>query len=159
MNAVLAPTILTYSVNSKLLVNSFKNVTNSDALKRPNRKTNSMMFLLLHIIDARYFILKQLDKEIKNPFGKYVDWANSIEDIKIYPKLNRVLTEWKVLNKIFMKKLETISSDKLKSKIEFQFPGGNTALNMISFLSEHEAYHVGQLGLIRKFLGFPSVKF
>ena len=104
MNAAVKPLASIYRVNSTLLFNSFKDVTEELSLKRPNKKTNSMMFVLLHTIDARYFMLKYAGVKIKNPFGKYVDWANTIDDIKEYPKLKRVLSEWKKLDKVFWKK-------------------------------------------------------
>ena len=73
MNNSVKPIAAIFKVNSTLLINKFKDVTEEFSLKRPNKKTNSMMFVLLHTIDARYFLLKYIGVEIKNPFGKYVD--------------------------------------------------------------------------------------
>lgn len=159
MNSTLKPIGAIYNVNSTLFINSFKDVDEKVSLKRPNRKTNSMIFIALHLLDARNFILVQLGVEIKSPFAKYVDWAKSIDEIKIYPKLSRVLTEWKKLDPVFMKKLDSLSAKQLEVKLKMDFPGGKSVLNMISFLSEHEAYHVGQLGMLRKFHGLPATQY
>ena len=159
MNEAIKPLASIYKINTSLLINSFKDVTEELSLKRLNKKTNSMMFLLLHTIDARYFILKQLGLKIKNPFGKYVDWANTIDDIIKYPKLKRVLAEWKKLEIIFMNKLSRLSHKQLEIELDTKYPGGNKILNMIAFMAEHEAYHVGQLAFIRKFLGMKAVTF
>ena len=117
------------------------------------------MFLLLHTIDARYFMLKYTGVNIKNPFGKYIDWANTIEDLIEYPKLKRVLSEWKKLDKVFTDKLNRFRSKQLDKELDMEFPGGRKVLNMITFLAEHEAYHVGQLAFIRKYLGLKAVTF
>jgi uncharacterized damage-inducible protein DinB len=159
MNSTLKPTASIYKVNSTLFINSFKDVDEKVALKRPNKKTNSMIFIALHLLDARNFILAQLGVEIKNPFAKYVDWSKSIDEIKVYPKLSRVLAEWEKLDSVFMKKLNTLSPKQLEVKLNMDFPGGKTVQNMISFLSEHEAYHVGQLGMLRKFHGLPATQY
>ena len=159
MNSMLKPTASTYKVNSTLLLNSFKDVDEKIALKRPNKKTNSMMFLALHLIDARNFILTQLGVEIKSPFAKYLDWSKSIDEVKIYPKLSRVISEWKKLDTVFMKKMNSLSPKQLGVKLKMDFPGGKSVLNMITFLSQHEAYHVGQLGLLRKFNGLPATQY
>lgn len=159
MNSTLKPIASIYKVNSTLFINSFKDVDEKVALKRPNKKTNSMIFIALHVLDARCFMLSQIGLTTKNPFAKYVDWSKSIDEIKIYPKLSRVLSEWKKLDPIFMKKLNSLSPKQLEVKLNMDFPGGKTVLNMITFLSEHEAYHVGQLGLVRKFYGFPSTQY
>lgn len=159
MNASLKPLLSIYLVNSRLLSNSFKDVSEVLSLKRPNKKTNSMMFLLLHTMDARYYMLKELGVDIKNPFAKYVDWANTIEDIKDYPSLKKVLVEWENLESILIDTLYRVSAKKLKTKTKAEFPGGTDILNMIAFLAEHEAYHVGQLAFIKKFLGLKAVTF
>jgi hypothetical protein len=159
MNLALKPIAAVYKVNSTLFINSFKDVEERIALKRPNKKTNSMMFVALHLIDARNFILTQLGVEIKSPFAKYLDWSKSIEEVKIYPKLPRVLAEWKKLDPVFMKKLNSLSQKQLEVKLNMDFPGGKKVINMITFLSEHEAYHVGQLGILRKFNGLPATQY
>ncbi|MBA4406904.1 hypothetical protein C0389_06485 [bacterium] len=159
MNTTLKPVAVIYKVNSTLFVNSFKDVDEKAALKRPNKKTNSMIFIALHLIDARNFILTQLGIKTKHPFAKYMDWADSIDEIKIYPKLSRVLSEWKKLDPVLMKKLNSLSQKQLEIKMNIDFPGGKRVLNMITFLSEHEAYHVGQLGMLRKFYGLPATQY
>ncbi len=159
MNTAIKPLAVIFRVNSTLLINAFKDVTEEFSLKRPNKKTNSMMFVLLHTIDARYFLLKHIGVEIKNPFGKYVDWANTIDDIKKYPKLKSVLSEWIKLDKLFDEKLNRLSSKKLEAKLDMDFGGGKKVINMIAFLAEHEAYHVGQLAFIRKYFGMKAVTF
>lgn len=159
MRREIKPLISIFNVNSMLLLNTFNDVTEELSLKRPNKKTNSMMFLLLHTIDARYFMLKELGVKIENPFGKYVDWANTIDDIVKYPKLKRALSGWKNLDKILTGKLSRLSDKQLNSNLNMDFPGGKKVINMIAFLAEHESYHVGQLAYIRKFLGLKAVMF
>lgn len=148
-----------YITNSKLLINSFAKVTEADSLKRPNRKTNSMIFIALHILDARCFILTQIGFSTKNPFGKYVDWAKTIDEIITYPKLKKVLSEWKRIDRILVEELSRINSRKLNSDQQFEFPGGKKIINMLAFLAEHEAYHVGQISFIRKYLGYPATSY
>jgi uncharacterized damage-inducible protein DinB len=148
-----------YKTNSTLLTNSFAKVTEVDSLKRPNKRTNSMIFIALHVLDARCFILTQIGLKTKNPFGKYVDWAKTIDEIITYPKLKKVLSEWKRIDRILVEELNGINSRKLNSDQQFEFPGGKKKINMLAFLAEHEAYHVGQISFIRKYLGYPATSY
>lgn len=148
-----------YKTNSTLLTNSFAKVTEVDSLKRPNKRTNSMIFIALHVLDARCFILTQIGLKTKNPFGKYVDWAKTIDEIITYPKLKKVLSEWKRIDRILVEELNGINSRKLNSDQQFEFPGGKKIINMLAFLAEHEAYHVGQISFIRKYLGYPATSY
>lgn len=159
MNPKLKPIMLIYNVNTILFINSFADVSESDSLKRPNKKTNSMMFIALHVLDARCFMLSQMGAPTKNPFAKYVDWAKTIDEIKTYPKLKKVLSEWKKIDIIFMEEFKNLTPKKLEMKQQFDFLGGKKIINMISFLAQHEAYHVGQIALIRKFLGYPATSY
>ena len=82
-----------------------------------------------------------------------------IDDIKKYPKLKSVLSEWKNLDKLFDEKMSRLSSKNLEAKLDMDFGGGKKVINMIAFLAEHEAYHVGQLAFIRKYFGMKAVTF
>jgi len=159
MNNKYEPIISIYKTNSKLFINSFDTVTEANAIKRPNKKTNSMIFIALHILDARFFILNQIGLSAKNPFEKYIDWVKAIDEIKIYPKLRDVLSTWKRVDKIFIDELNRLTPKRWNSDLQYRFPNGNKIISMVSFLAEHEAYHVGQLALIRKFLGYPATSY
>ncbi len=160
MNPIIKPLISIYDVNTKLLLNSFKGVTEELSVKRPNKKNNSMMFILLHTLDARYFLLKNLNGSVRNPFAKYMNWENTIEDVKKYPHLKKVLTTWENLDKILKRKLSSLTTQQLNIKLDFDYPGNDKpVINMISYLAEHEAYHVGQLAFLRKYFGLPPVSF
>lgn len=149
-----------FKVNSALFVNAFKDVDDATASKRPNEKTNSMIFLALHSVDARYYILNLLGSKAKNPYAEEYKDVRMIEDVKKYPPLEELLKEWKKTDRLLTKKLGELKLKQLKSKTDFKFPFVDKTLHgTISFLAAHESYHVGQLGLIRKYLGLPSVSF
>ena len=53
-----------------------------------------------------------------------------------------------------------LSPDELKGKGIFQTPiGDDNMKNFIDFVLHHEAYHIGQIGFIRKQLGKESMKY
>ncbi|MEW6196666.1 MAG: DinB family protein [Bacteroidota bacterium] len=149
-----------FKVNSALFVNAFKDVDDATASKRSNEKTNSMIFLALHSVDSRYYILNLLGSKAKNPYAEEYKDVRMIEDVKKYPPLEELLKIWKKTDRLLSKKLSELKPKQLKSKTDFKFPFVDKTLHgTISFLAAHESYHIGQLGLIRKYLGFPSVSF
>ncbi|MFA3783433.1 DinB family protein [Melioribacteraceae bacterium 4301-Me] len=160
MHPKVKPLISIYEINSRLLINSFKDVSEELAINRPNKKINSMMFILLHTIDARYVMIKNLGSKTKNPFAEYVNWNNTIDDVKKYPPLKVVLDNWVKLDKVLKRKLSNLTYNQLKAKLDFDYPGNDEPIiNMISFLAQHEAYHVGQLAMLRKLLGLSPLSF
>jgi len=48
----------------------------------------------------------------------------------------------------------------LQGQSEQQLPTDDrTLLGAISFLLHHESYHIGQMGLLRRLLGYPSMSY
>lgn len=149
-----------FKVNSALFANAFKDVDDKTASKRPNEKTNSMIFLVLHSVDSRYYILNLLGSKAKNPYAEEYKDVRIVEDVKKYPLLEELLKEWKKTDRLLSKKLGELKPKQLKSKTDYKFPFVDKTLHgALSFLAAHESYHIGQLGLIRKYLGLPSVSF
>lgn len=152
--------ILIFKINSALFFNAFKDIDNKTASKRPNGKTNSMIFLALHSVDARYYILNLLGSKAKNPYAEEYKDVRMIEDVKKYPPLEELLKEWKKTDRLLTKKLGELKPKQLKSKTDIKFSFTDKTLHgALSFLATHESYHIGQLGLIRKYQGLPSVSF
>jgi uncharacterized damage-inducible protein DinB len=146
-------------INTKFVLNAFENANEKLLQKRISDNTNSMLFLLLHILDVRYYILNFIGLKIENPFGKELDNVNSIDEMKKYPESKEVKKAWVDVSKLLTAELSKIDEKKLKEKSAVEFPAvDKTVLGGISFLLQHESYHIGQLGLLRKYLELPPLK-
>jgi uncharacterized damage-inducible protein DinB len=77
-----------------------------------------------------------------------------------YPSLEQVKSKWNEIAPAISKGLKNLSPDELKGKGIFQTPiGDDNMKNFIDFVLHHEAYHIGQIGFIRKQLGKESMKY
>ena len=58
-------------------------------------------------------------------------------------------------------RLEELSEQELEEKPSFEFPieGGETVLGVITFLTQHDGYHLGQIGLHRRYLGLGAMAY
>jgi hypothetical protein len=83
-----------------------------------------------------------------------------VEDIEEYPSTEEILESWDRVSDILMRQLEAADTATLAAEPPFRFPvNDETVLGGVAFLAHHEGYHLGQLGLIRKALGLPSLPF
>lgn len=113
--------------------------------------TNHAAFLALHLLDARCYILRSLGAEARHDFEERTEGARSLEDIAEYPSVDEILGAWKQLVAKTGPVLDAVTTAKLAGDAPFAFPiDDDTVLGMLSFLVQHEAYHVGQLGMIRR---------
>jgi hypothetical protein len=72
-----------------------------------------------------------------------------------YPSLNEIKDNWDFATKLLIEKIESITEEEMEAEI----PGkGGRPKDFISFFIYHEAYHLGQIGYARKFLGLPVLK-
>ncbi|MFC2083508.1 DinB family protein [Bacteroidota bacterium] len=148
------------SLNTRLLVNCFENVSNSQAQERINEKTNPMIFILMHILDARYYLARYVGIHIESPYKKISGKAKKFEDIKEYPTISEILEYWKEIGELIYDGISNLEEEKLEKKSSFSFPvNDNTVLGAITFLIHHESYHIGQLGYLRKLIGLEAMSY
>ncbi|MBT8479530.1 MAG: DinB family protein [Gemmatimonadetes bacterium] len=145
-------------LNAALFRKALDGVDQAAAERRPNDHTNSLAFIACHALDARFYLLKLAGHERTNPWQSLFDAANDVSTMKEYPPLYEVLAEWDELHEATLGFLAEMSPAELDAESSAQFPTEDrSTLGGIAFLAFHEAYHVGQMGLVRKYLGFDPV--
>ncbi len=126
-----------------------------------------MEWLAGHLITGRYRNIIRLG--IKPAPYKYLDLfinqtippPNAIAFNKkiVYPTLTQSREQWKNYSDIFLQGLNTSDENILKAEIPFSVPtGGNTVMDALLFVILHETYHIGQMSIIRKSMGYNSMQ-
>lgn len=160
MTDALQPIAHLFDLNTRLFRNCLDGVTDAQALRRPNAHTNHLAFVALHLVDARHFLLRALGADLQDPFdGRFAD-ARRLEDIDDFPSLDDLVSTWDVLADLLEAALDQLTREDLMGPAPQRFPIGDpTVLGEIAFLAQHEAYHIGQMALIRKYLGLPAMRY
>lgn len=132
--------------------NAFDALTQEDALKRPSPYTNHINWLLGHILHCRYMLASMIGVQEENPFGT-VYWDPITQ--KQYPSLDRILAEFPLISEKLLSKLAAFTDGELDAR---PAPDKPSLTEIISFFSYHEAYHIGQIGYVRKYIGMEPLK-
>jgi uncharacterized damage-inducible protein DinB len=160
MNEKIISLFKTAELNTRLLLNCFANVDEATAGKRISNKTNSMIFLLIHLIDAKYHFINLLDAGVKSPYYDLTKDIESIDGFENYPPLEEMLKVWEDSNELFINKLSEATEEKFDKITEARFPiGDDTVFGAVTFCLQHESHHIGQLSLLRKHFGFPAMSY
>jgi uncharacterized damage-inducible protein DinB len=155
-----SPLFAQLKINTKLFQNCLSEMSDEIAQTRPDEKTNHASFLALHLFEARWYMCLLLKIRAKNPFREITKDALTPDDIKEYPPLQDVIAAWKKLSEALLPNLMQVSEERWKAPSQKKFPGvEKTNLGGITFLLQHESYHIGQLGLIRKYFGLPLTNY
>jgi hypothetical protein len=149
-------------LNTKLLRNCIDGMSDEAAALRPSPTTNNAAFIATHCGDARFYLLRLLGVELPNPLTPFLANARGIDEIARLPSLTDVRDAWTSASHALRDRLEGISSDELEREVPNAppFPGTDkSVLALLTFLVQHESYHLGQLALLRKYAGLPAMKY
>ena len=146
-------------LNTKLFRNCLDGLTDEQAAVRPSPETNSAAFIAAHLADSRYFILKVLGDARPSPLGPYLKGAKGIDDVKQCPPLAETLAAWTAASHAIRDRLATLTATELDASVTIRLPAEQTVLGVLAFLVQHDSYHIGQLSLLRKYVGLPAMAY
>jgi hypothetical protein len=146
---------------------SLADITDKDGSKVISDQINNLEWVAGHLITGRYRNILRLGVKIE-PY-KYLDKfinqtippPNAIAFDKkiIYPTLTESREQWMNYANIFLNAIRNVDEKVLKSELPFSIPtGGKTIEDALAFMILHESYHIGQMSIIRKLLGYKSMQ-
>jgi len=153
-----APVAGMYQVVSQLMEKAFSDVKEEHLHARPNEHTNSLHWIFGHLIDARYEVARSLGASAEHSFGKIFSMGEEVTDPADYPSLVELQESFKKITTVLDERFKAITEAGYAAEAENAFPGqAKTVAGCVTFLSFHEAYHAGQIALIRKFFGYEQL--
>ena len=158
MDLRVQPLAAILKLNTRLLLNCLEGLSDEAARVRHASGVNSVTFIAAHVTDSRYFLLRTLGGALENPLSRFLDKAKTIDEITEWPPLDAVRTAWKDVSAALDTQLGTATADELSASVDARFPGvERTRLGALTFLVQHDSYHLGQLALLRKPAGLPAM--
>lgn len=147
-------------LNTRLFINCLDGVSEAHAVRRPNERTNNLAFIGCHLVDSRHFLATQLGLEALNPFAERLAAIERIEQMPGFPTLTEIRSAWASIAPVLEECVAGLTATELRVPARASFPVDDpSTAGMIAFLIQHESYHIGQMALVRKFLGYPAMKY
>jgi len=151
-----------YRMHSQLLNNMLDGIREEDAQKRIDNKTNHFTWMVGNLVNCRYWLADILGIPEKDPYEALFKDAKALDVDATYPTLEALKGEWHKVSPPLYKRLLAVDEAELAQAYEF---GMNTPyveenkLNMVGMCMDRESYLFGQLGLMRKALGYEGVRY
>jgi DinB superfamily len=147
----IASVISIYNVQTSL----FKNLTdsiNGDIQQQLNEETNHGAWLIGHIVSGRYMVAASLGLSVEEPYPDLFKGGKGRQDVE-YPSLYDLTKDWDTISGQLINHFENLSENDLQQESPFPLPiAEQTVEGMVSYFAHHEGYHLGQLGLLKKYL-------
>ena len=158
MDHRLAPVALTFLSNTAVFRGTTKDMTESAWLHRAG-EANHIAYLAMHLIGARHFTIGWLGGESTDPFEKYHNRGRSIDDTERFPTIDEAISAWDEVAPFLLEALDEVDGAVLDEDSGLPFPApGPLKLDTLIFLAQHEAYHLGQMGLLRRVAGLAATE-
>ncbi|HET6528713.1 MAG TPA: DinB family protein [Balneolaceae bacterium] len=147
-----------FDLHHKLYNNVLDGFTDEETNQRlhGDKKMNHVKYLAGHLLNSQYGLgmLAGIDREVKwNDLFAAAGQSEAKDNIP-YPSIEEIKAEWNGMHQPIRKGLSNLTSEMLEKK-----PPNNldkvweTAGEMWAFLNHHQAYHIGQIGLLRRGFG------
>lgn len=160
MDTRIAPLAEILRLNTVLFRNCLDGLSDEQAVVRPSNGTNSATFIAAHLASSRFFLLKTLGADERDPLASYLDGRKGIDDCAQLPSLREIDAAWTQGAHLLRDRLDALTPADLDGPSALKFPLANgTLLGTLTFLVQHDSYHVGQLSLLRKYAGLPAMRY
>jgi uncharacterized damage-inducible protein DinB len=160
MDSRVQPLAAILRLNTRLFLNCLDGLTDETARVRYANGVNSTTFIAAHVTDSRFFLLGMLGRTLENPLSVSLDKAKSIDDVTDWPALDTIRSAWNDVSSAIDARLDAATPDELSAPVDTRFPGvDRTRFGALTFLVQHDSYHLGQLALLRKPAGLPAMSY
>jgi uncharacterized damage-inducible protein DinB len=160
MDPQVKPLAVLYELNTDLLLNCLDGLSDEEARRRLEAGGNSITFLAEHLIDTRHFLVARLGQPLANPVARYLADVRSIDDIVEWATLDEVRAAWQAVSEHLQVVLSGLTPAELTELNVHRFPlEDSSRLGLVAFLAQHDSYHLGQIGFIRRQLGKPPMSY
>jgi len=151
-----------FRAHSQTFVMVVDGISEEDAKKRIDEKTNHIIWMVGNFINMRYSLGWVLGLKEEDPFSDLFFQGKALDENFIYPTLVQLKESFhKISPLVYQKLLEATDED-----LDKDFPMGmgvdffkEDVLNFVGMCIGREDYLSGQLGLMRKILGYEGMKY
>jgi uncharacterized damage-inducible protein DinB len=144
-----------FGVDLWVIKKQLEGLTHADSLLQLPFRGNCLNWVLGHIVASREGILKLLGESPIWSEEEAAAYDRGSEPITCHGdvhSLEKLMDDLDRSQQVLIAALERISQEELEKTIE-TFRGEKALGNHVAFLLWHEAYHVGQLELLRQLAG------
>lgn len=160
MDTRCVPLSMIAELNGRLFRNCCDQVTDSVTGRRLSDVTSSFLFVACHIVDARSYIVGLVGGAADLPLVGRLRSVQRIEELPVPPTIAELLEAWDVLTTSFLRCLPRLSAQDLNRDSGDRIPvSDRSVLGTMTFLLQHESYHLGQLAMLKKHLTGTAMKY
>lgn len=137
-------------------------ISDENALKRIEGRTNHIIWMAGNFLDMRYALGNVLGLNAEFEYKDFFFQGKALDESFTYPSLQQLKDEFHKISPLVYQKLLAANDEELEQafpmgmNIDF-FP--ENILNFVGMCIGREDYLCGQIGLMRRILGYEGMKY
>lgn len=146
-----------FAASDRLFIRALEGADREVLLRRPpGGAGNPMLWIAGHATRVRSQVVRSLGHEHAMPWADQFNRGGSSADDSHWPEVGVIIEAWNSLAAELQTRLDALSEDDLLGTTEAPSLDG-TLLGAVALLAFHDAYHVGQLGMLRANAGLSRL--
>ena len=157
-----------FDLHNVLFNNVIADISDEEANKTIADPMNSVKWLAGHLLWANANLANiggtQIEVKWRDHF--YTKEGGGPDDFNApkseLPTLEQIKNKWNKDAPVIRKGLENLPEEALNSAVPIQHPIApfdNTLAGLWAFINDHQSYHIGQIGILRRSLGKAAMKY
>jgi len=150
-----------YDLHNLLYNNVFLDINEEEANTRLLPSINNIKWLAGHLLWVQTNLARLCGLQIEIIWIDH--YNNQISqrpgpEINV-PSLEEIKSTWNQHAATIRRGLENLSDEELNSPVEFPIPAFRTKEGLWAFINHHQAYTIGQIGILRRGFGKEAMKY
>jgi hypothetical protein len=150
-----------YDLHNLLFNNVILDISEKEANERVAPTINNIKWLAGHLVWVQTNLARMCSVPMEviwiDHYNNQISQPPAVE-IEI-PLLKEIKDKWNEFSAAIRVGLENLSDEALNSPVEFPIPLFKTTEGLWAFINHHQAYTIGQIGILRRVLGKEAMKY
>lgn len=144
-----------FKANTEIVNRAIADIGTDDWFRKPGDDSNHLMWLMGHIVVHRGKTLKTLGVEWEPSWAPlFLRGTERVADAE-YPSAEEMQNAWQKVSEELSAALSDPSAEKLTQAAPKGPPSFDGKISgTVAFFAFHDAYHVGQVSFLKKWLGY-----
>ena len=158
MHASIVTVAEQFRITTNLFIKAVSGLDGEQAMRRPGPVSNPLLWMAGHVTHFRTRLLTLVGVPTDFPWGGLFDTGAKVGPPELYPKAEEIVAVWEEMSELLVERLDALTEEDLAAPPIARVPTTDATLRgAIGYFSLHEAYHVGQMGYVRKWLGLTPI--
>ena len=154
---VAEPLALLFKINNSMVRQGLDGLTDDEAWQQLEGQGNPIAWIVGHLTETRAQMLRLLGTDWDAGWGGRFKRGSDLCERSIYPSRPEIEAKFNETRGQMRAAFAALTAERLAADAPASFAGAKTVADLLGFFAFHEAYHLGQVGYIRKRLGHSSL--